>query len=234
ALLKATGDAVNERDPWLSQALYGAITRHEDEFFNIADMQSASSFTTRILESLSDEHYVVGRRSRFQFSPDVSNKEIHIQTEVRRRDNEPYNGLIVGQGDKDAGYALFMKNNRLFFVVHQHGQTATVASRGNAPSHFAVDARMTADASIELLINGVSQGKAKAMHLFAEPLKLPLRSSEDVNDESAFTDYGGSSRFTGAFDNILVRLIKASRLQPRVDVVQRGDNSAGSAPSARI
>src|SRR5690606_18964289 len=84
ALLEATGDSVNESDPWLSQALFGAITRHEDEFFKIAP-PSAGSFAKHILESLADEQYVLGRRSRFQFSPDVSNKEIHIQAEVRRR-----------------------------------------------------------------------------------------------------------------------------------------------------
>src|SRR5690606_19867861 len=36
ALLEATSDAVNEGDQWLSQALFGAITRHEDEFFKAA------------------------------------------------------------------------------------------------------------------------------------------------------------------------------------------------------
>jgi len=235
ALLKATDDSVNEQDPWLSQALFGAITRHEDEFFNVTGAQSAGNFAKRILESLADEQYVLGRRSRFQFSPDVSNKEIHIQTEVRRRDNEPYNGLIVGQGDKDAGYALFMKNNRLFFEVYQHGQTSTVASRGNAPNSFVVDAKVMADAAIELSINGASQGKAKIMHLFAEPLTLHLRSSEDFDDESAFTDYGGPSRFTGGFDNITVRLSKANRLPSHASHVQTGaDDSASSTPSARI
>ncbi len=235
ALLKATGDSVNERDPWLSQALFGAITRHEDEFFNVADSRSAGNFTKRILESLANEQYALGRRSRFQFSPDVSNKEIHIQTEVRRRDNEPYNGLIAGQGDKNAGYALFMRNNKLFFEVYQHGQTTTIASRGNAPNNFVVEAKVTADAGIGLSVNGASQGEAKIMHLFGEPLKLPLRSGEDFDDESAFTDYGGPSRFTGGVDNIAVRLNKPHRLPAHADHSQAGvDDPASNTPSARI
>src|SRR5690606_32687898 len=133
ALLEATNDPANEQDKWLSQALFAATTQHEDAFFQLASAPGTSSYGTRILESLAHEEYTLGRRSRFPFSPDVSNKEIHLQMEVQRRDNRPYNGLIVGQGDKKGGYAVYAKDNRLFFEVHQHGQTATVTSRGNLP-----------------------------------------------------------------------------------------------------
>src|SRR5690606_17655284 len=155
SLLEATNDSANEQDKWLSQALFAAIAHHEDAFFKLASTPGASSFATRILESLANEEYTLGRRSRFPFSPDVANKEIHLQMEVQRRDNEPYNGLIVGQGDKTGGYAVYAKNNRLFFEVYQHGQTATVTSRGNLPGEFVADARLSDDASMELLINGV-------------------------------------------------------------------------------
>lgn len=235
ALLDATGDSVNERDRWLSQALFAAIASHEDEFFKLASTPDASSFATRILESLANEEYTLGRRSRFPFSPDVSNKEIHIQMEVQKRDNQPYNGLIVGQGDKSGGYAVYAKNNQLFFVVHQHGQTATVASRGNLPGEFVADARLLADASMELLINGVSQGTAKAMHLFAEPLGLNLRSGEDFDEEHAFADYGGPSGFTGNANNITVRLFKANRSAALTDDGAQADaDPAAGVPSERI
>src|SRR5690606_378507 len=104
ALLEATSDSVNESDRWLSQGLFAAIAHHEDPFFRLASAPGVSNFATRILESLANEEYTLGRRSRFTFSPDVSNKEIRIQAEVQRRDNQPYNGLIVGQGDKNSGY----------------------------------------------------------------------------------------------------------------------------------
>jgi len=234
ALVDATNDAVNENDRWLSQALFSAIARHEDAFFKAAATASASNFTKRILESLANEQYGLGRRTRFPFSPDVSNKEIYIQTEVSRRDNQPYRGLIVGQGDKTAGYALFVKNNKLFFEVYQHGQTASVSSRGSVPNNFLAEARLKADATIELSVNGVSQGTAKAMHLFAEPLKLNLRSGEDFDEAYAFTDYGGSSEFTGNVNNITVRLAKAN--QPAVGAQENAslDDPANATPSARI
>lgn len=231
ALLEATSDAVNEGDQWLSQALFGAITRHEDEFFKAAS-QATGSFARRIAESLANEQYTLGRRSRFQFSPDVSNKEIHIQTEVSRRENQPYNGLIVGQGDKSEGYALYMKNNRLFFEVYQHGQTATVSTRGAVPSNFTVDARLTADATLALTVNSASQGTAKAMHLFAAPLKFNLRSGEDFDDDHAFTEYGESSRFTGNVNNIIVRLSKKNR--QAVHDQDPATDQANAAPSERI
>lgn len=232
ALLEATNDSVNERDRWLSQALFAAVARHEDEFFKLASTPGASSFATHILESLANEAYTLGRRSRFPFSPDISNKEIHIQMDVQRRENRPYNGLIVGQGDKNGGYAVFARNNRLFFEVYQHGQTASVSSRTNLPSEFVADARMLADASIELSINGTSQGTAKAMHLFAAPTFLNLRSGEDFDEAHAFTDYGGPSGFTGNANNITVRLVKANR--SGTAGTPTATDPATSAPSERI
>ena len=231
ALLEAAGDPVNENDRWLSQALFAAITRHEDEFLSIAS-QATNSFVKRITESLVNEQYVLGRRTRLQFSPDISNKAIYIQTEVSRRDNQSFNGLIVGQGDRAEGYALYMKNNRLFFEVYQHGQTATVSSRGVVPNSFTVEARLVADASLELLVNGVTQGTAKAMHLFTAPLTFSLRSGEDFDDDRAFTAYGESSRFTGNVNNITVRLAKSSR--HIVSGLHTGADSGSTTPSERI
>lgn len=235
ALLEATNDSANEQDRWLSQALVAAIAQHEDAFFQLASAPGASSFATRILESLANEEYTLGRRSRFPFSPDVSNKEIHLQMEVHRRDNQPYNGLIVGQGDKTGGYAVYAKNNRLFFEVYQHGQTSTVTSRGNLPNEFVADARLAADGSMELLVNGASQGIAKAMHLFAQSPELNLRSGEDFGEAHAFADYGESSRFTGNANRITVRLSKANRSATGAhdDAAAEADPAANM-PSERI
>ncbi|MEC3878185.1 PVC-type heme-binding CxxCH protein [Parapedobacter sp. 10938] len=234
ALLAATNDQVNEQDRWLSQALFAAIAQHENPFFKVASTPGASSFATRILESLATEEYTLGRRSRFAFSPDVSNKEIHLQMEVQRRDNEPYNGLIVGQGDKAGGYAVYAKSNRLYFEVYQHGQTATVVSRGNLPREFVADAHLSADASMELLINGVSQGTAKAMHLFAESPQLNLRSGEDFDQAHAFADYGGSSQFTGNANRITVKLSNASRTAVSAQDDTQSTNPEANVPSERI
>src|SRR5690606_31191377 len=168
-------------------------------------------------------------------SPDVSNKEIHLQMEIQRRNNRPYNGLIVGQGDKTGGYAVYAKNNRLFFEVYQHGQTATVTSRGHLPNEFVADARLVADGTMELLINGVSQGTAKAMHLFAQSPELNLRSGEDFGESHAFADYGESSRFIGNANRITVRLSKAnhSAAGAHDDAAAEADPAA-SVPSERI
>ena len=233
ALLEATNDSANEQDKWLSQALFAAITCHEDAFFKLASAPGTGSFAARILESLANEEYTLGRRSRFPFSPDVANKEIHLQMEVQRRDNLPYNGLIVGQGDKTGGYAVYAKNNRLFFEVHQHGQTATVTSRSSLPSEFVADAHLLSDGSMELLINGASQGSAKAMHLFAESPELNLRSGEDFDAAHAFADYGGGSGFTGNANRITLKLVSASRAAAAGNDASAAD-AVAEAPSERI
>src|SRR5690606_10079261 len=129
ALWKATADTTNENDRWLSQALFAAIVQHHGALSGQAAATGRSA--ERIRESLTNEHYVLGRRTRLQFSPDISNKEIRIESEVSRRDNQPYHGLIVGQGDGTNGYALYAKNNHLYFEVYQHGEATTVSSSGS-------------------------------------------------------------------------------------------------------
>lgn len=232
ALLNAAADSTNANDRWLSQALFAAVTHHEEAFIAAASGHRANPFVDRILAALQYEQYVLGRRTRVQFSPDVAQKAIRIQADVSRRENRPFNGLIVGQGDRSAGYALFMRNNRLFFEVYQHGQTTSVASRGPVPEKFRVEAELAGDATVNLSINGQQQATAKAMHLFTDPLKLYLRSGEDLEGEEAFTDYGGRSAFTGNVGDITVQLVPSGR----ADVLATGTDKATemSAPSALI
>jgi len=209
ALWEATADPANESDRWLQQALFAAAVQHEEPFVESASGRETNSFAQRILESLADEHYVLGRRTRMQFAPDVTNKTIHIETEVSRRDNQPYRGLIVGQGDKKDGYALYVMDGRLHFAVYQHGQSTVVSTRGRVPDNFTVDAHISADATMSLAVNGKLVDEAKLMHLFTAPLGLYLRSGEDFDEAYAFTDYGGPSEFTGNVNNITVRLSRA-------------------------
>ncbi|MFC3199078.1 PVC-type heme-binding CxxCH protein [Parapedobacter deserti] len=233
ALWEATADPENERDRWLAQALFAAVAQHEDPFRDDASGQPANSFAARILESLADEHYVLGRRTRLQFSPDVANKEIRIETEVSKRDNQPYRGLIVGQGDKNDGYALYVMDGRLHFAVYQHGQSTVVSSRGRVPDRFTVDARISADATVTLAVNGALAGEAKLMHLFTTPLGLYLRSGEDFNDAYAFTDYGGPSEFTGNVSNITVRLSRAGA-RPAIHADAGAEDGESTVPADRI
>ncbi len=236
ALHKAAGDPVNEKDRWLSQALLGAAAQHQDAFIKIASARPAGGLVGSIRQSLTEETYTLGRRTRVQFSPDVAGKEIHIGAEVRRNDkNEPFHGLIVGQGDKNDGYALFMKNNRLFFEVYQHGNTTTIATGNAIPDNFTVDARIAADATASLVVSNVGLEEKKLMHLFAAPLKVYLRSGEDFNDIHAFTDYGESSRFTGNANNITVRLFRTDRQGAVPRTGQMGTTSpSGDVASERV
>lgn len=209
ALHNAAADGTNETDRWLSQALYAAIIQHEAQFLEVSATRTLGSFAIRILGSLAEERYTLGRRSRMLFSPNVANKEIHIETEIGRRDNQAFHGLIVGQGNKQDGYALYAKNDRLYFDVYQHGHTTTVSSKGRLPNRAPISAQVRADGAVSLNVGGAVQGEAKIHHLFPAPLGLYLRSGNDFGGDDALTDYEGSSDFTGHVDNIAVRLSPA-------------------------
>lgn len=233
ALHDAASDATNETDRWLSQALYGAIIQHEAPFLEVSATRTLGGFANRILGSLADERYVLGRRSRLQFSPDVSNKEIHIETEIGRRDNQPYHGLIVGQGNSQDGYALYAKNDRLFFEVHQHGQTTTVSSTGRVPNQVAVRAQLLGDGTVRLAVGDAVQGEAKVHHLFPAPLSLYLRSGNDFGGDDALADYAGSSDFNGHMNNVTVRLSPGQGAQPQA-ASHAEEAAASTEPATRI
>lgn len=232
ALHEAANDSTNETDRWLSQALYAAVIQHEVPFLEVSAGRTLGSFANRILGSLADERYVLGRRTRLQFSPDVTNKEIHIETEIGRRDNQPYHGLIVGQGDSKDGYALYTKRDRLYFEVYQHGQKTTVSSAGRLPNQAPIRAQILADGTVRLTVGDAVQGEAKIHHLFPAPLGLYLRSGNDFGDEHAFTDYEGSSDFSGNVNNITVRLVSSHGGQ--MGSSAPADNEVSAEPSARI
>jgi len=204
-LTKAVGDATNANDKWLSAALFAAIQTNQTHVVSKLNTSSSNAYEQNIVQTLNEERYRLGRRNRVQFSPDVTNKDIEIETEILRRDQDPYKGLIIGQGDGTEGYALFMQGNKLFFEVYQNGQKHSISSTSGIGNKFQIKASITHNGGAALYINNKLVGEAKSVKPFTKPLAAYLRSGHDI-DEMPLTQYQQGSEFIGNVSEINVRL----------------------------
>lgn len=203
-------DELNQTDRWLSAALFAASQTHQNTIEKLAKDEQQNEYSTHVLQSLRDEKYRLGRRARLQFSPDISAKNILIETKVERKDNNKYNGLLVGQGTSKDGYAVFFRDNKLFWEVYQSGTIHSISSVSGISNSFQLRAVLDSKKGMELYVNGTLVAYKNDVKLFAEPLALYLRSGADIGDKTALTSYEGGSEFTGNIDGVDLSLSVAS------------------------
>lgn len=224
---QASLNAENEKDSWLSQAIFAAAIQHEEGFKKA--VTQPSSFTNRILKGLETERYVLGRRNRLQFSPDVSGKEISISTSIEKNEEKTLEGVILAQGGAENGYALYIENGGLVFQVNQQGKSYLAKSQGQLPAgKFDVAAKLAQNGEMTLQVNGKQVGKGKAGGLFTEAADfLYARSGED-RDLAAYKvgPYPGRFEFTGNMQEVALQLN-----QPVVKVAET--KSTASAPAKK-
>lgn len=209
AVYKASLDKKNEDDKWMYKILQAAAAQHEDGFRK-ASAQASAGFANEIAESLANEQYSVGRKNTIVFSPDVSGKEIAIATTLSKNQEGKLEGFVVGQGGKDGGYSLYVKDNKVVFAVIQHGSHLRIASKDPLPEKFSVLAELNRGGAMSLKIDGKEVASGKAHMLFATPIWPALRSGEDHNSEDRLGDYTGGFPFAGNVQDTKVSLRKSS------------------------
>lgn len=199
----------NADDRWLAKSLTVAALRHEQGFRAALETKS-NEFVSAIIEQMNREEYTMGRRVFMPFSPDVSLKEITISTTLSRNNTDELEGFILGHGNRENGYALFMENGQLSWTVHQHGHTTTVLSSGSLPNPMDVVATLKKDGTMSLAINGRVVGSNKAHTYFTHPLEPGLRTGEDYKDRDKLGDYPDGFPLKGNVQNTRLTLQKSS------------------------
>jgi hypothetical protein len=198
----------NAKDDWVAKAIFAATTQHEDSFLTASTKVSAAagSLTARLREAVSKEVYELGRRSTLQFSPDVSNKEIIISTSIAQRGDQAAQGIIVAQGNKTNGYALYLEDGKLKFVVNQNGNSFEAVTSKQLPEQYDVVAQLGNNGQITIQIDGKEAAKAKASGLFTLALEPSVRSGRDFGDQSNIGKYEGENAFEGNFQDLKLEL----------------------------
>lgn len=198
----------NAQDDWLTKALFAAATQHEEAFLAASAKGSAKdgSLTARLVEAVSQEVYELGRRATLHFSPDVTNKEIIVSTTVAQRGDQGAKGVIVAQGNKTNGYALYIEDGKVKFLVNQNGKSSEAVSSIALPERFEVLAQLGKNGQMTLQIDGQEAAKAKASGLFTLSLEPSVRSGRDFGDQSNIGKYEGENAFEGNFQDLRLEL----------------------------
>ena len=133
-------------------------------------------------------------------APRVAKRSLTISADV-----EPTNpnGIVVAHGGLLVGYALYLRDGKLSFVVKNAREPVVITANETPAGRFSAEARLSADGAMTLLINGrkVAEGKA------AGPLATQPAENFCVgfDDKEPVGDYGTPSRFSGRIENLKVK-----------------------------
>jgi len=131
-------------------------------------------------------------------SPEIANKPLTISCDVTPASS---NGVILAQGGRENGYALWLNDGKLIFTVRAEKKQTSIEAP--APKeHFSISAKLNNDATMNLAINGKIAAKGKAQELIPVQPKDSLSVGEDSN--SAVGDYDAPNSFSGKVENIRV------------------------------
>ncbi|TXK36853.1 dehydrogenase [Pontibacter qinzhouensis] len=198
------------KDEYLPQAFFAAALTHQDGFMQVAKKDphiahkpdSVLTLSERIVKGLTNELYTLNRRSAIMFPPDVANKEIKIETSIGPSANG-LDGVVVAQGGKDAGYSLYVQDNKLHWVVKQHGKTYKASAASALPDErVSVVAKLLAGGHMTVTVNNKQVATAKAPALFAHALTpSEVRVGRDLDNEDKIGDYPNRFFFRGDMRN---------------------------------
>ena len=158
------------------------------------------------MEAISNEVYELGRRSTLQFSPDVRGKEIIITTSVAKRGDQDAEGLIVAHGNKTDGYAVYIQDGKIKFVVNQKGKSFEAVTAKTLPERFDLAAQLGKNGQMTLQVDGEEAAKTKAPGMFDLALEPSVRSGRDFGDQNNIGSYEGENAFEGNFQDLELEL----------------------------
>ncbi|WP_161890463.1 PVC-type heme-binding CxxCH protein [Pontibacter russatus] len=196
----------NGEDEYLPQALFAAALAHQPGFMAAAPKNlslerpdSVLNLTERLVKSMGQEQYRLDRWTPILFPPDVTGKEITVRASIGPSD-DGFEGVIMSQGDKDAGYSLYVQDNKLHWLVKQKGKPYIATSTTALPTErFDAVARLANGGVMTINVNGKTVAEAKAPSLFTQPLaEEEVRVGRDVREgENRVGDYPDRFYFKG-------------------------------------
>ncbi|GAA4438227.1 ThuA domain-containing protein [Ravibacter arvi] len=203
ALFEAAQNLQNSSDKWLSRALFAAIDQHSTGFEKaLRDEPEPGAFVHAVSQSLKKSVYPVPRSVLYQDAPKIAGKAFSFSADLSKPADKPLAGFIVGQGNRENGYAVFVKDGKVNFTVNQHGRHVNAVSKTSLPEKFSVRVALHKSGKMTIHINGEEAGTAEAAGLFHQNPGYGFRSGGDFQaDEAPIGDYTGSFELAGNFQN---------------------------------
>jgi arylsulfatase A-like enzyme len=134
-------------------------------------------------------------------APQVANRGFTISAEIEA--SAP-NGVIVAQGGKGNGYSLYLENGKVAFGLRAGGTfSSVVASQPLPEGRRKVEARISADGAVKLLVDGNPAGEGKAATLLKRQPREGLTVGSD--GKGAVGEYTAPHEFSGKVENVSVQ-----------------------------
>ena len=135
-------------------------------------------------------------------SPRVANRDMEIRAQLGARHGD---GVIVAQGGKQDGYALYVREGTLEMALRVGGQLTTVTAPGVLPSGpLEVGASLTKNGALTLRINGQTVAQSQA----SKPLKaMPTDGLQVGSDQAGLVGrYTDENAFDGDLQSVHLQL----------------------------
>ena len=133
-------------------------------------------------------------------SPMIANQALTISAEIEPAGS---NGVIVAEGARANGFALYLADGRLAFALRSQRELTTVtASEPIGKGHFKVAATLAADGAMTISVDGRQVAAGHAPKLIALQPKRGL--TVGMNDQ-AVGDYAAPNAFAGKIEQVKVQ-----------------------------
>ncbi len=145
---------------------------------------------------------------------DIKNRSFSVTAAVDARADAASSGVLIAQGGRFGGWALYLKQGRLKFVynllgMHEYITAATEdlpAGRHQVRAEFAYDGGgLGKGGDVTLFCDGRRVGTGRVE--MTQPLIFSADETTDIGDDYGMpvsADYGGSSRFNGRIDVVQI------------------------------
>ena len=145
---------------------------------------------------------------------DIKNRSFSVTAALTAATTGPTNGVIIAQGGRFGGWALYMKDGRAKFVYNVLGiQEFTVLATDDLPAgdhqvraEFAYDGGgLAKGGDVTLLYDGEAVGTGRVES--TQPLVFSADETTDIGDDYGMpvsADYAGASTFNGRIDVVQI------------------------------
>ena len=143
----------------------------------------------------------IGRLLAGDAGADIAGKALEVSAEIEPAGTE---GVIVTQGGAARGYAVYLTGGKLAFAIRENGElTVIVAKDPLGNGRFLVQATLSQDGALALLVDGKKVAEGKAAGLIQQQPKAGL--SVGSTTRAAVGNYVPPNPFKGRVSNVRVK-----------------------------
>ncbi len=220
AIFEAVQQKENTEDKWISHALLIAGAVHRAAFMDAYHKKyghpDLSNTDGSLVERIVAGNQMVVLPMSTQYGatyggkqvPDYSGKNLIFVTEVKAPEMQRVlpEGVLIVQGDRQNGYAIYMKSGKIYFQVNQQGQQSIVSTVDSLPRAFTVRAALLDGGAMTLHINDKLAAEGSSSGLFARVPAGDVRLGHNRRRDNApkgkdVADFPEDFHFTGKLEN---------------------------------